>query len=78
LVKSSILGGVKHGADEPEADLPASIEQRFFANDEGLGFVADDFDAPLSPDLLKQFTGEIVARYQPKLLASGETPTKSS
>jgi prevent-host-death family protein len=32
-----------------------SAKERSFANDEGLGFVADDFDAPLPPELLKQF-----------------------
>ncbi|MFZ0030540.1 MAG: hypothetical protein WAK84_01535 [Candidatus Cybelea sp.] len=49
---------MKHnGADEPQADLPASIAQRFFADDEGLGFVADDFNASLSAELLKQFYG---------------------
>ena len=38
--------------------VPAkSAKERFFANDEGLGFVADDFNEPLPPDLLKQFYG---------------------
>ncbi|MGA9943816.1 MAG: type II toxin-antitoxin system prevent-host-death family antitoxin [Candidatus Cybelea sp.] len=32
-----------------------AAKERSFANDEGLGFVADDFDKPLSPELLKQF-----------------------
>ncbi|MBV8725350.1 MAG: type II toxin-antitoxin system Phd/YefM family antitoxin [Candidatus Eremiobacteraeota bacterium] len=36
--------------------VPASAaKERSFANDEGLGFVADDFDAPLPAELLKQF-----------------------
>ena len=36
--------------------VPASAaKERSFANDEGLGFVADDFDAPLAAELLKQF-----------------------
>ena len=30
-------------------------KERFFANDEGLGFIADDFNAPLPPELLEQF-----------------------
>lgn len=30
-------------------------KERSFANDEGLGFVADDFDAPLPAEMLKQF-----------------------
>jgi prevent-host-death family protein len=30
-------------------------KERFFANDEGLGFVADDFDEPLPGELLQQF-----------------------
>jgi prevent-host-death family protein len=32
-----------------------AAKERSFANDEGLGFVADDFDKPLPPELLKQF-----------------------
>ena len=32
-------------------------KKRTFANDEGLGFIADDFNAPLPPELLKQFYG---------------------
>jgi prevent-host-death family protein len=32
-----------------------SAKERSFADDEGLGFVADDFDKPLPPDLLKLF-----------------------
>jgi prevent-host-death family protein len=32
-------------------------KERSFANDEGLGFVADDFNEPLPPELLKQFYG---------------------
>jgi prevent-host-death family protein len=36
--------------------LPAkAAKERSFANDEGLGFVADDFDEPLPAELLKQF-----------------------
>jgi len=36
--------------------VPAkSAKERSFANDEGLGFVADDFNKPLPPELLKQF-----------------------
>jgi prevent-host-death family protein len=36
--------------------VPAkSAKERFFANDEGLGFVADDFNKPLPSELLKQF-----------------------
>ncbi|MBV9027051.1 MAG: type II toxin-antitoxin system Phd/YefM family antitoxin [Candidatus Eremiobacteraeota bacterium] len=34
---------------------PMAAKERSFANDEGLGFVADDFDAPLPAELLKQF-----------------------
>ena len=34
-----------------------AAKERSFANDEGLGFVADDFNAPLPPELLKQFYG---------------------
>lgn len=30
-------------------------KERFFANDEGLGFVSDDFNEPLPPELLKAF-----------------------
>jgi prevent-host-death family protein len=38
--------------------LPAKpTNERSFANDEGLGFVADDFDAPLSAEILRQFYG---------------------
>jgi prevent-host-death family protein len=38
--------------------VPAtSAKERSFANDEGLGFVADDFNEPLPPELLKQFYG---------------------
>jgi prevent-host-death family protein len=32
-----------------------SAKERFFANDEGLGFVADDFNEPLPAGLLEQF-----------------------
>jgi prevent-host-death family protein len=36
--------------------VPAkSSKRRVFANDEGLGFVPDDFDDPLPAELLKQF-----------------------
>lgn len=36
--------------------VPVKTEkERSFANDEGLGFVADDFNEPLPPELLKQF-----------------------
>jgi prevent-host-death family protein len=36
--------------------VPAiSARERSFANDEGLGFVGDDFDEPLPPELLTQF-----------------------
>ena len=34
-----------------------AAKERSFANDEGLGFVADDFNEPLPPDVLKQFYG---------------------
>ncbi len=34
-----------------------TVRERSFANDEGLGFVADDFNAPLPPRLLEQFYG---------------------
>ena len=38
--------------------VPAKpAKERSFANDEGLGFVADDFNAPLPSELLKQFYG---------------------
>lgn len=30
-------------------------KERLFANDEGLGFIADDFNDPLPPELLEQF-----------------------
>lgn len=30
-------------------------KERFFANDEGLGFIAEDFNDPLPPGLLEQF-----------------------
>ena len=30
-------------------------KERFFANDEGLGFIADDFNDPLPPEILEQF-----------------------
>ena len=30
-------------------------KERFFANDEGLGYIADDFNAPLPAELLEQF-----------------------
>ena len=30
-------------------------KERSFANDEGLGFVSDDFNEPLPPELLKEF-----------------------
>lgn len=29
--------------------------KRSFSNDEGLGFVSEDFDAPLPTEILKQF-----------------------
>jgi prevent-host-death family protein len=29
--------------------------ERYFANDEGLGFIDDDFNAPLPAELLEQF-----------------------
>lgn len=32
-------------------------KERTFADDQGLGFVADDFNAPLPSDILKQFYG---------------------
>ncbi|HLY02143.1 MAG TPA: type II toxin-antitoxin system prevent-host-death family antitoxin [Candidatus Cybelea sp.] len=32
-----------------------SAKERSFADDEGLGFVGDDFDKPLPPDVLKLF-----------------------
>jgi prevent-host-death family protein len=32
-----------------------AAKERSFANDEGLGFVADDFDGPLPPELLREF-----------------------
>lgn len=32
-------------------------KERTFADDQGLGFVADDFNAPLPSDVLKQFYG---------------------
>lgn len=32
-------------------------KERTFADDQGLGFVADDFNAPLPTDVLKQFYG---------------------
>lgn len=36
--------------------VPAkSAKERAFANDEGLGFVGDDFNEPLPPELLRQF-----------------------
>lgn len=36
--------------------VPATpAKERSFANDEGLGFVSDDFNAPLPPELLRQF-----------------------
>ena len=31
--------------------------KRQFADDGGLGFVADDFNAPLPPELLSEFNG---------------------
>jgi prevent-host-death family protein len=34
-----------------------SAKERTFADDQGLGFVADDFNAPLPSDVLKQFYG---------------------
>lgn len=38
--------------------VPAkSSKQRSFANDEGLGSIPEDFDAPLPPEVLKQFYG---------------------
>jgi prevent-host-death family protein len=38
--------------------VPAkAAKRRSFANDEGLGFVPDDFDDPLPPELLKPFYG---------------------
>lgn len=38
--------------------VPATVaRERSFANDEGLGFVADDFDRPLPAELLEQFSG---------------------
>jgi prevent-host-death family protein len=30
---------------------------REFGSDDGLGYIADDFDAPLSADVIKDFTG---------------------
>ncbi|HZY96173.1 MAG TPA: type II toxin-antitoxin system prevent-host-death family antitoxin [Candidatus Cybelea sp.] len=41
----------------PAARIVAATaaKERSFANDEGLGFVADDFNEPLPPELLKQF-----------------------
>ena len=30
-------------------------KERSFADDEGLGFVSDDFNEPLPPELLKKF-----------------------
>jgi prevent-host-death family protein len=36
--------------------VPAvAAAERAFADDEGLGFVSDDFNAPLPPKLLKEF-----------------------
>ena len=34
-----------------------SVKPREFGFDDGLGYIADDFDAPLPPDVLKAFTG---------------------
>ena len=34
----------------------AAKKHREFGFDDGLGFIADDFDAPLSSDVLAQFT----------------------
>ena len=44
---------------EPIAKL-TRIEQgarRQFGSDDGLGYIADDFDAPLPPDVLASFYG---------------------
>jgi len=38
--------------------VPARSEkERSFADDTGLGFVADDFNDPLPPDVLERFYG---------------------
>ena len=32
-----------------------SSNERYFARDDGLGFIADDFNDPLPPEMLEQF-----------------------
>ncbi|HTA55147.1 MAG TPA: type II toxin-antitoxin system Phd/YefM family antitoxin [Candidatus Acidoferrales bacterium] len=61
LIKSAEAGEevvVTRGGTPVARIVPMrAAKERSFANDEGLGFVADDFNAPLPPELLKQFYG---------------------
>ena len=61
LVKRAELGEevivTRSGIPVARIVSASDARERSFANDEGLGFVAEDFDAPLPPQLIEQFYG---------------------
>ncbi|MGH7727847.1 MAG: type II toxin-antitoxin system Phd/YefM family antitoxin [Vulcanimicrobiaceae bacterium] len=63
---SALIEGVERGEPvvltkngKPVARIVpiAGLERREFGFDDGLGYIADDFDAPLPPEVLRTFTG---------------------